>query len=434
MIHANNCINRSSFVFDFDNMNDNFDILKEEEKALVITNLSSLLGQEEDLIRQLYPIWNSIALASILKLSRNRIRYSALQNYILKNTLPKNDLELFIHSQGNKFSSESICNYGESLMGILIPDKKSALANAMSNDLHCRSSLILKGLSVVYALYGQFLTIDGTELLDDWKSFVEYFGDFKNNLFDSTVPHRVQKSISEILLLSEIYKESTLLGISEDNDLLLTPLVKKENIFVRSKWAIVAVLSILVLSGLTYFMVNKNADVEIVNSDIDEVIPIDSLNRLNDSLTKAVLDSTQLKKDSLITLTWPKGKEFQIPSSSTLVDIHSYLSDSTKLEGIKLPCFEISFDDNTDQIVSRNEYIFKRLAEGLNRYNKVNLIIYTFSDNGAESALKRGFYLKNRLVGEGVSPKRLEVKTGKSGVEKDNSKASKDQIILEFKK
>ena len=123
-------------------MNDHFDILNENNKAVVIKKLSELLDEKEELISKLYPIWNSIVLASILKLSRNRIRYSALQNFIQKDTFPAKDLAIFNSEDRLKYSEDAICYFGETLMGILIPDKKSALANSMSNDLVVRGSLI----------------------------------------------------------------------------------------------------------------------------------------------------------------------------------------------------------------------------------------------------------------------------------------------------
>lgn len=63
---------------------------------------------------------------------------------------------------------------------------------------------------------------------------------------------------------------------------------------------------------------------------MEEVIPIDSLNKLNDSLTQAVLDSNRIKNDSLFTLNWPDGTQYVVPKKSILVDLHAYLIDSTQ--------------------------------------------------------------------------------------------------------
>jgi hypothetical protein len=54
------------------------------------------------------------------------------------------------------------------------------------------------------------------------------------------------------------------------------------------------------------------------------------------------------------------------------------------------------------------------MAEGLNKYKDVSLKILVQSGKDDRASLKRGFVIKNRLVGEGLSPARMEVKTGES--------------------
>jgi hypothetical protein len=415
-------------------MNDHFELLKEDKKELIITRLCELLGENREVVSKLYPIWNSIVLASILKLSRNRIRFSALQNFIQKDSFPSKDFELFVLGVDKNYSLDNINHYGDSLIGVLIPDKRSALANSMSNDLAVRSSLILKGLSIMYTLYGEFLSNDGADLLKDWKSFVEYFGAFKNNLFDSTVPVRVQKSISEILILVDIYKETPLMNLSEESELNLVSMSDNVGFWDRYKVFLIGFLLLSLTAGGIYWYVQQKSEEEIVPEKTLEVIPMDSLNKLSDSLTKSVLDSVQLSTDSTVTITWPKGKAFSVPKSSVIYQIHQYLSDSTISDSFHATCFEISFENNSEQLISKNPDFFKRLVEGLNRYKKVNIRLYTFSDNGETSDNKRGFLLKNRLVGEGLSPKRIEVKTGKNPFDLDASKAANEQVVLELLK
>jgi hypothetical protein len=81
-----------------------------------------------------------------------------------------------------KLQLEEISQYGEGLIGILIPDKKSAIAMLISRELGCKSSSFLKGLSVVFGLYGFKLKEEDYDSLKDWKTFAEFFiikkGDF----------------------------------------------------------------------------------------------------------------------------------------------------------------------------------------------------------------------------------------------------------------
>jgi hypothetical protein len=119
-----------------------------------------------------------------------------------------------------------------------------------------------------------------------------------------------------------------------------------------------------------------------------------------------------LRSDSLISLIWPKGTLFEVPKNSVVVGLHQYLSDSTQIDAIELEADEIQFNDQTDLLDKPVDYVFKRMAEGLNRYKDVSIKIVVNSDKDERSSLKRGFVLKNRFVGEGLSPARIEVKTG----------------------
>ena len=419
-------------------MSNIFNIIKDEDRITILKNLSIILNEKEDNINKILPVWNSIVLASLLKLTRNRMQFSALQNFIRNHNLPIQELELLKNNNNNtvSFSPEKLINYGESLMGVLMPDKKSAIANALSQNLNCRSSFILRGLSIIFTLYGEFLKNETVQILSNWKGYAEYFSPYKQSIFWENIPERVQKSISEILLLSDIFKESSssILQLSDESEISISD-DEKDKHFLLSPVVITSFVLFILLSGAIYFYLNnKNEDVENIGSDTEEIIPLDSLNKLNDSLTKAVIDSNRIKNDSLVTLIWHNGKEFQVPTNSAIVKIHSYLIDSTQTEPLQVFCTEISFNDETDQLNKTPEYFYKRLVEGLNAYKKTKLKLYAFSSEGNISATRRGFFLKNRLVGEGLSPKRVEVNTKANSLKSDTDYPLNGQVVLEFQK
>jgi hypothetical protein len=72
---------------------------------------------------------------------------------------------------------------------------------------------------------------------------------------------------------------------------------------------------------------------------------------------------------------------------------------------------ELQFDNQTDLLFESNDLVFKRLAEGLYAFKDVHVKLVVKSGKSERSSLKRGFVLKNRLVGEGVVPARIEVKS-----------------------
>jgi hypothetical protein len=147
---------------------------------------------------------------------------------------------------------------------------------------------------------------------------------------------------------------------------------------------------------------------------------------LNDSLTKAVLDSSKAKNDSLVTLVWPEGKPFEVPKESIIVAFHAYISDSTAVAPLDLACTELAFSEKTELLETPKTYLFKQMASGLNKFKEVDVQIQVSSEKGPNIAKEHAYVLKNRLVGEGLNPKRISVATLPN--------SSNNQIIFSFKK
>jgi hypothetical protein len=140
-----------------------------------------------------------------------------------------------------------------------------------------------------------------------------------------------------------------------------------------------------------------------------------------------VLDSNRIKADSLTTLVWPDGQPFAIAKSSVLIPVHRYLVDSTRQEASEFNVSELQFDNQSDLLMQPNDLVFKRLAEGLYKFKEVRVKWVVNSGKDERASLKRGFVLKNRLVGEGVSPARIEVKSSDPSVTFSGSEA---QVFL----
>jgi exosome complex RNA-binding protein Csl4 len=389
-------------------MNQSFYVISAEEKSVILNRLSTYLNEPVEKVDELYPVWEAIILGGLLKLVRNRIRFNALYNFILQKSAPITDIEAFLSADKQKYAEDVILRYGEGMMGILIPDKKSAIAMLLSREMGAKSSAILKGLTLFFGLYGYRLKQEEYEALKDWKAYGEYFLSLKQQFY-VLCPARIQLGVSEILLLSDILRVDTgaLLTYSDEQE----PLSEGglfQNLTVNT---FVYMLIILVLGGgVIWYTGFRSTEEEETIAETEEIIPIDSLSKLNDSLTRAVLDSTKLRSDSLTSLIWPKGTSFDVPKNSVIVALHQYLSDSTQTEPIELAANELVFNEQTDLLDKPVDYVFKRMAEGMNRYKEVSLKILVNSGKDERTSLKRGFVIKNRLVGEGLSPARIEVK------------------------
>ncbi|CAM4313506.1 hypothetical protein EWU23_00840 [Cytophagaceae bacterium 50C-KIRBA] len=410
-----------------------FTILEAGEREIFIQRVAQLTNESVDKIQELLPVWESIILGSSLKLIRNRIRFNALYNFIHQKAVPSKEIEIIFSSPAASVNWEKIISYGEGLFGILMPDKKSAIALLVSRELKCKSSLVVKGLSICFAMYGNRLKVVDLASMKDWNSFGEHFFAQKHD-FSTLCPPKLQGQISEILLLSDVFKhESSSFPINTDE----IELNADEEGSSSTNWKMIGLIlgSIMLASVIAWFVYAKmTKEDEVVSADTEEIIPIDSLAKLRDSLTKLSADSARIASDSLTHLSWPDGKAFDVPKTSTLVPMFEYLTDTTNTESSELRVSEISFDAETNQLVSPFDAFFKKMAEGLNKYRDVQIRIFAFAENDSKSALKRGFVVKNRLVGEGVSPNRIEVKASGNNVNPEASVPINSQILLVLSK
>lgn len=410
-----------------------FTILEAGEREIFIQRVAQLTNESVDKIQELLPVWESIILGSSLKLIRNQIRFNAFYNFIHQKPVPAKDIEAIFSSSAVSVNWDKVISYGEGLFGVLMPDKKSAIALLVSRELKCKSSLVVKGLSICFAMYGNRLKVVDIDYMQDWNSFGEHFFAQKHD-FASLCPPKLQSQISEILLLSDVFKyesgsfQSNVEEISLNSD---------EDGSSVTNWKVIGLIlgSLLIASTIAWFVYsNMSQEEEVVSADTEEIIPIDSLAMLRDSLTKLSADSARIASDSLTHLSWPDGKAYDIPQKSALLPMFEYLTDTTNTESTELRVNEISFDTETNQLVSPFDSFFKKLAEGLNKYKDVHIRIFAFAENDAKSALKRGFVVKNRLVGEGISPNRIEVKSVGNNISPEASVPINSQVLLVLSK
>jgi hypothetical protein len=129
-------------------------------------------------------------------------------------------------------------------------------------------------------------------------------------------------------------------------------------------------------------------------------------------------------------LNWPDGTQYVVPKKSILVDLHAYLIDSTQTSPLELICQELIFDENMDLLVKPTDYLFKQLSIQMNKSKIVDVQIAAISGKDDKSSFKRGFIIKNRLVGEGLSFKKISVQ---ASVESANSQAG-SQVKFIFTK
>jgi hypothetical protein len=396
-----------------------FTLTTPEEKAFFAKRLADLCTEKQEKVVELIPAFEAVVLGSVLKLFRNRIRFNALYNFMLAKSAPQEDVAKLVSSGKGMPDYDLMYRFGEGVMGILLPDKKSAVATLLGGQLGAKSSTIIKGLTLSYALYGYRLKEFDYDALRDYKSFGEYYLPASSDFY-TLAPAKIQVALVDILVLKDVLKG--------DNFVFDEPFVAVDDRPSRNYKLIAGVITgIALLSiGLFFTFRSGNSEEIVVKEDTDQIIPIDSLNKLNDSLTKAVVDSVKATNDSLISLAWPEGKPFQIPKESMIVEFHAYVTDSTIVTPLELTCTELDFSDKTELLASPKTYLFKQIAAGMNKFKDVDVQVQVASEKGVIVAKEHAYVLKNRLVGEGLNQKRISVATLPN--------SSNNQIIFSFKK
>jgi hypothetical protein len=337
---------------------------------------------------------------------------------MLAKSAPAEDVAKLLSSGKGMPDYETMYRFGEGMMGILLPDKKSAIATLLGGQLGAKSSTIIKGLTLSYALYGFRLKEFEYDALRDFKSFGEYYQPAKNDFY-ALAPTKIQVALIDILVLKDVLKGDAI--VFEDS------FSSTETSSPRNYALLISLIAGGLIIALVLFFVTRNREDEPVEKEeTSEIIPIDSLTKLNDSLTKAVVDSVKISNDSLVTLSWPGGKPFQVPKESIVVAFHTYVSDSTVVSPLDLSCTELDFSDKTELLATPKTYLFKQIASGLSKFKEVDVQVQVSSEKGATVAKEHAYVLKNRLVGEGLNPKRITVATLPN--------SSNNQIIFSFKK
>lgn len=396
-----------------------FTLTTPEEKAFFAKRLADLCTEKQDKVMELIPAFEAVVLGSVLKLFRNRIRFNALYNFMLAKSAPQDDVAKLVSSGKGMPDYDLMYRFGEGVMGILLPDKKSAVATLLGGQLGAKSSTIIKGLTLSYALYGYRLKEFDYDALRDFKSFGEFYQPSKNDFY-VLAPTKIQVSLIDILVLKDILKGDSV--VFEESFSPTDDSVKRN----YSIFLISLVAGALIVALVLFFVNRRSEEAPIDKEETSEIIPIDSLAKLNDSLTKAVLDSAKAKSDSLVSLTWPEGKPFQIPKESMIVAFHAYLTDSTVVTPLDLTCTELDFSEKTELLASPKTYLFKQIAAGMNKFKDVDVQVQVSSEKGPSIAKEHAYVLKNRLVGEGLNQKRITVATLPN--------SSNNQIIFSFKK
>ncbi len=175
----------------------------------------------------------------------------------------------------------------------------------------------------------------------------------------------------------------------------------------KSFWMMGFVLLCL-LSLMVYWFVDRKPSNS--GNPSNEIIEKQELELLKDSLELERLKALKFKEDSTYQYQLDEDHTIDLIASSSLVSVIEFLNDpSIQNDTLAIMAFEIGFSSVNDELIENREGFLRDIYRILYYNNHSEILIKAFSEFGNKSAERRSFFLKNRLVGEGISVKRIKI-------------------------
>ena len=175
----------------------------------------------------------------------------------------------------------------------------------------------------------------------------------------------------------------------------------------KSFWMMGFVLLSL-LSLMVYWFVDRKPSNS--GNPSNEIIEKQELELLKDSLELERLKALKFKEDSTYQYQLDEDHTIDLIASSSLVSVIEFLNDpSIQNDTLAIMAFEIGFSSVNDELIENREGFLRDIYRILYYNNHSEILIKAFSEFGNKSAERRSFFLKNRLVGEGISGKRIKI-------------------------
>lgn len=312
-------------------------------------------------------------------------------NFLLKNLRNLDELET------ESLSFKEINKTGDAVMQFFYGNLKSAVITEGAS-YHRIPNKVFNDI-LTYSMGICLLSIyDDISELDDVESFEKYIISKFNEKYYSNPSIRLNKIIQTLNINFEAH-ESFTIGSSEFGVLLS----KLKSIFLSRIFWIISLIIILI--SFLYIKISNNSIDE--NIKTQKGLDYQKIEKLKDSLNEIKIQTEILNNDSLQTFRLDDSHTIDLAKSSSLINILEYLNDSTRNDTLEIRVFELRFANKNDEIFEINKDYIKNLYRIL--YYNPNSLIYikAYSDLGMASADRRAMFLKNRLIGEGVSVKRI---------------------------
>jgi OmpA-OmpF porin, OOP family len=428
-----------------------FGELKELLVGEVANKAANLLGEKEEKVKIAIEGLVPTFVGGLMKRASNEAGATTLMNVVKKGNHDGSIIEQLDDLLKNKESFAGFVEKGNSVVSMLLPDKKSSIATMISQFAGVRNSSATALLSVVAPLVigklGKMVTSQGL----DKTGLANIILDQRSSLLDET-PENLQPKMIDVLGLATFMSEEikpvqfATGSIKTNTTQTITPKKPVENrevtysdkdydgeesgSFTMPKWLLPTIGIAAVIGGLIYFgstydwgslrssntpePVDTTQVEQVTNATIDTTnLPKDTTVAKVDSAVKAIVPSTKTMGLSL-----PNGQKIDLPEGSFNYKFAKYLTDSTAKINQSFTFDNLNFESNLPTLVAGSEKTVQDLAKIMTAYPRVQVKLTGYTDNTGDSlqnrklSLKRAFAVKNMLVANGIQDLRIDF-TGK---------------------
>jgi OmpA-OmpF porin, OOP family len=428
-----------------------FEELKELLVGEVANKAANILGEKEDKVKIALEGLLPTFVGGLMKRASNEAGATTLLNVVKKTNNDGNIVEQLDLLLKNKESFAGFVEKGNSVVSMLLPDKKSSIATMISQFAGVRNSSATALLSVVAPLVigklGSLVTSQGL----DKTGLANVILEQRSILLDET-PESLQPKMIDVLGLATFMSEEikpvqfATGTIKSNTTQTITPKKAIENRPVTysdkdyeadegagmtmPKWLLPTVLIAVVLGGLGYFA----ATYDWSKLRGDSTIVTDTSQ--TEQVTNAQIDTTNLPKDTVVAkvdssvaavavpvsktmgVSLPNGQKMDLAEGTFNYKFAKYLTDSTAKVNQTFTFDNLNFESNTPNLVAGSDKTVQDLAKIMTAYPRVQLKLTGYTDNTGDSlqnrklSLKRAFAVKNLLVANGIQDLRIDF-TGK---------------------
>ena len=440
-----------------------FEELRELLVREVATKVAVLIGEKEDKVKIALEGLVPTVVGGLMKRASNEAGATTLLNVVKKGSVNGNIIEQLDDLLTNRESFAGFVEKGNSVVSMLLPDKKSSIATMISQFAGVRNSSATALLSVVAPLVvGKLGSLVSSQGLDK-TGLANVILDQKSILLDET-PESLQPKMIDVLGLSTFMSEEikpvqfATGTIKTNTTQTITPKKPVENRPVTysdkdydseqsagmtfPKWLLPAFFIVIVLAGIGYFAttydwskLSGNSTVETDTSQSEQVTnaEIDTTNLPKDTLT-AKVDSTASPSTSAAKTTGinlPNGQKLDLVAGTFTYKFAKYLTDSSAKVNQSFILDNLNFESNTPNLVAGSDKTIQDLAKIMTAYPRVQLRVTAYTDNTGDSlqnrklSLKRAFTVKNLLLANGIQDLRIDF-TGKGSANPIASNATEE--------